>query len=280
MDIACAAGEGDVMTMPSLLIFGLGYSASALARRVKARGWQVMATTRDGRDGTIRFDDERCVRQALAQSSHVLSSVPPDADGVDPVLARYGAMLALLPLDWIGYLSSTGVYGDTGGAWVDESAPVRGRRAARNAADTDWAGLRGDMRVFRLPGIYGPGRSALDRLRLGNAHRVDLPGQLFSRIHVEDIARGLLASMDRSAAGIFNLADDCPAAQAEVVAYAARLLGMPVPPLLAPDDPAISAAARAFHGESRRVASGRARRLLGWRPLYPDYRAGLMTCLR
>ncbi len=263
--------------MSHLLIFGLGYSAGALARRLEARGWQVDGTSRDGRSG-LAFDDETAVRAALRRATHILSSIPPDAAGTDPVLARYGEALALAPAQWIGYLSSTGVYGDTGGAWVDEGAPLRGRRAGRNQADAAWQALRSDMRIFRLPGIYGPGRSAIERVQDGKAHRVDLPGQIFSRVHVDDIAAAVMASMASAARGIFNLADDYPASQNAVIEQASALLGLAPPPMIGPDDPALSPLARAFYAENRRVANGRAKRLLGWSPRYPDYRSGLRHC--
>ncbi len=246
-----------------LLIFGLGYAARAVAA---AAGMPVVGTTRDGRDGTLRFEQADA---ALAAASHVLSSVPPDAEG-DPVLRRYGAALAG---KWLGYLSSTGVYGDTGGAWVDESvAADRGRRANRNMADAAWLAL--GARVFRLPGIYGPGRSALDRVAAGEAHRTADPGQVFSRVHVADIASGVVAGF-AGPPGAYNLADDLPAPQDEVVSHAAALLGLPPPPIVSLD--ALSPAARAFHAENRRVANGKAKRVLGWRPRYADYRAGLLA---
>lgn len=262
--------------MSHLLIFGLGYSATHLARRLSARGWTVSATTRDGRGGTLRFDDRDDrdgVHAALRGASHILSSVPPADDGTDPVLTRYGEAVALSGARWIGYLSSTGVYGDTGGAWVDESAPLNGRRAGRNAADMAWLGLRGDVRVFRLPGIYGPGRSALDRVRAGQAHRVDVPGQIFSRVHVDDIVGAIIASFASTAAGAFNIADDHPVCQNAVVEEAARLLGLPPPPYVALET--LSPMARGFYAENRRVANGRAERLLGWRPRYTNFRDGL-----
>lgn len=265
--------------MTHLLIFGLGYTAAHLSRRLVARGWDVTGTSRDGRDGTIRFDDRASVLGALRDASHVLSSVPPDRQDRDPVLDHYGEALALAPLDWIGYLSSTGVYGDAAGAWVDESAPIRGRRAGRNAADAAWLGFRADTRVFRLPGIYGPGRSAIDRVREGKAHRVDLPEQVFSRIHVDDIATAIIASFTSPATGAFNIADDLPCSQNDVIEAAAAMLDLPPPPLIAPDDPALSPMARSFYAENRRVANGRANRLLGWTPRYPDYRSGLAACL-
>lgn len=265
--------------MTNLLIFGLGYTGSHLARRLEARGWQVTGTTRDGRNGSVRFDDERAVLAAMQSATHVLSSVPPAADGRDPVLDLYGQAIALSALDWVGYLSSTGVYGDAGGAWVDESAPVVGRRSGRNAADTAWLALRREVRVFRLPGIYGPGRSALDRVREGKAHRVDLPGQVFSRVHVDDIASAIIASFGSAATGAFNIADDMPCSQNAVIEAAADKLGVAWPEMIALDDPALSPMARAFYAENRRVANGRAKRLLGWRPKFADYRSGLRGCI-
>jgi nucleoside-diphosphate-sugar epimerase len=257
--------------MKRLFVFGLGYAAGAIARGLHARGWTVVGTG----GGEITFDDESRVRAALGEASHVLSSVPP-GDG-DPVLARYGDALGH---GWLGYLSSTGVYGDTGGAWVDEAAPVgAGRRTARVAADLAWQALHPQVRVFRLPGIYGPGRSPLDRVRGGQAHRVDLPGQVFSRVHVDDIVGGVLASIDRGPAGVFNLADDRPASQNAVIEAACDLLGMAPPPLLPLDRAGLSPAARAFYAENRRVANGKAKRLLGWTPRHPDYRAGLRALL-
>mgnify|MGYP000863919946 CR=1 FL=1 len=265
--------------MARLLIFGPGYCASWLMRRMLARGWDVTSIARTPGEGQINFVDEGAVVAAIADATHILSSVPPDVDGGDPVLVRYGQALAVAPARWLGYLSSTGVYGDCGGAWVDESAPVKGRRAGRNLADCDWRLLRGDVRVFRLPGIYGPGRSAIDRLREGKAHRIDMPGQVFSRIHVDDVTGAIIASFSSAEAGAFNIADDEPASQNSVVACAASLIGVSLPPMLAMDDPAISAASRAFYAENRRVANGRAKRLLGWTPRFPDYRAGLAACL-
>lgn len=263
--------------MSQMLIFGMGYAASRLADRLRARGWEVDGTTRDGRAGSIAFADESAVLAALRGATHILSSVPP-ADGADPVLARYGQAIAVAPAAWVGYLSSTGVYGDTGGAWVDESAPVAGRRPDRNAADAAWRALRGDTRVFRLPGIYGPGRSILDRIREGRAHRIDLPGQVFSRVHVDDIAGGIIASF-AGPPGVFNLADDEPCPQNRLVEWGCTVLAAPLPPLRTLDDAALSPAARAFYAENRRIANGRAKRLLKWRLRYPTYREGLRAVL-
>jgi nucleoside-diphosphate-sugar epimerase len=254
--------------MRQMFIFGLGYSSKAIVAAL--RGWKVVAT---GRDATLAFDDEVGVLAALARSSHVLSSVPPGETG-DPVLVRYGDALAH---GWLGYLSSTGVYGDTQGAWVDESAPANGgRRGARAEADAAWLG-RG-ARVFRLPGIYGPGRSALERVREGTAHRIDLPGQVFSRVHVADIARGVAAAIE-APAGAYNLADDLPSSANLVTEEACRLLGIAPPPLQTVEEANLSPMARGFYAENRRVANGKARRVLGWAPRYPTYREGLASLL-
>lgn len=259
--------------MGALLIFGLGFTAGRLAARLQGEGWGVAAT---GRAGTLAFDDRAAVEAAIAGATHVLSSVPPAGED-DPVLAAYGDRLGE---KWLGYLSSTGVYGDTGGAWVDESAPLAGRRGGRMAADLAWQAL--GARVFRLPGIYGPGRSALERVAAGTAHRIDLPGQVFSRVHVDDIVSGVIAGFDPGSgsgagapAGVYNLADDLPAPNNAVTEYACALLGRAPPPLQGLDEAGLSDAARAFYAENRRVSNGKAKRVLGWRPLYPDFRSGL-----
>lgn len=244
------------------LIFGPGYTASRLIPHLSTPSVSVDTVTR------ADFADPAACREKIRRASHILSSVPPSAEG-DPVLNSFGADLSASGA-WLCYLSSTGVYGDTKGAWVDESAPIGGgRRSARADADATW--LKLGARTLRLPGIYGPGRSPLDRMP---EYRVDAPGQIFSRIHVDDIVRGILASL-KGPAGAYNLADDLPAPQSDVIAYAASLIGLPPPPLLALDTAPLSPAARAFYSENRRVANGRAKRLLGWRPLYPDYRLGL-----
>jgi nucleoside-diphosphate-sugar epimerase len=257
--------------MQRCFIFGLGYSAGRLARALETRGWEVVST---GRSGTLSFEDDGTVRLALAEAATVFSSVPPTGDGLDPVLERYGDVLAG---KWLGYLSSTGVYGDTGGAWVDESAPTgTGRRSARAECDSAWLG-RG-ARVLRLPGIYGPGRSALDRVKAGAAQRIDLPQQVFSRVHVDDIVSGALAAL-AGPPGAYNLADDEPCSQNMVIEEACRLLGQAPPPLVALDAAGLSPMARGFYAENRRVANGKAKRVLGWVPRYPTYREGLRAVL-
>ncbi len=264
--------------MSHLLIFGLGYTAKRIANSVERLGWSIEAT---GSAGTIDFQDEAGVKAALGRASHVLSSVPPNrANGLDPVLALYGAHF---PSAWYGYLSSTGVYGDTQGAWVDETTPTvaqtgAGRRNARAEADAKWVEL--GARVFRLPGIYGPGRSALDRVRDGRARRIDIPGQVFSRVHSDDIASGVLAALTSEApAGAYNLGDDLPASGNAVTEHACQLLGLEPPPLETLEQANLSEMARGFYSENRRVANGKAKRVLGWKPKYPTYFEGLAALL-
>ncbi|WP_446653310.1 SDR family NAD(P)-dependent oxidoreductase [Blastomonas sp.] len=264
--------------MSHLFIFGMGYSASYLAGKLRAQGWQVRGT---GRSGDMDFTDSASVHAALADATHILSSVPPDrSTGLDPVLTQYSDILRASPARWIGYLSSTGVYGDAGGAWVDETSIVgTGRRNARTEADLVWQALDTRVRVLRLPGIYGPGRSALDRVRDGSAKRIAMPDQVFSRVHVEDIAGGVIASFG-GPAGVYNLADDLPCSQNRVIEAACRLLGAPLPALQSLEEANLSPMALGFYAENRRVANGKAKRLLGWQPAYPDYEAGLAAILR
>lgn len=252
-----------------VFVFGHGYSAQAIVAALGPRAVLVGATSRSARAGRIAFADDAAVAHGLAAATHVLSTVPPEGD-TDPVLARYGDLLHGLTL---AYLSSTGVYGDAGEAWVDESAPIGGgRRSARAVADAAW--LARGARVFRLPGIYGPGRSPIDRVRSGRAVLVDAPGQIFSRIHVDDLARGVIAGWD-APPGAYNLSDDLPAPQAAILRYAAALAGV-APPVAVPiDHPSVSDAMRGFYAENRRIANGKAKRVFGWRPVFADYRLGL-----
>lgn len=263
--------------MADMLILGMGYTGARLATDLRGKGWSVASVRRAADGECIAFDDRAAVLRAIGTATHILCSVPPGESG-DPVLTNYGAALAIAPAKWIGYLSSTGVYGDTGGAWVDETAPIGGgRRSARAQADAAWTALRPDVRVFRLPGIYGPGRSALDRVRGGGGHRIDLPGQVFSRIHVDDIVAGVIASF-AGPPDVYNLADDLPCAQNRVIETACDLLGLPWPALQALEDAGLSPAARTFYAENRRVSNGKAKRLLGWTPRYPTYAEGLAAC--
>ena len=257
----------------------MGYTATRLADRLRADGWLVTGTRRMSGGDAVAFDDEAAVLTALDNVTHILSSVPPMGEGGDPVLQKYGAAIAASAVSWTGYLSSTGVYGDTGGAWVDESAPLgEGRRTARAQADLAWQALRNDVRVFRLPGIYGPGRSALERVTDGKAHRIDMPGQIFSRVHVDDIVEAVRASFD-GPAGVYNIADDAPASQNTVIEYACDLLQLEWPPLLSIEAAGLSPMARGFYAENRRVANGKAKKLLNWQPRYAHYRLGLGACI-
>ncbi len=253
--------------MTSLLIFGLGYTAQRIATAARAKGWEVHAT---GSAGNIAFDDAGSVHVALTQADYILSSVPPVADG-DPVLNAYGDAIRISSAK-TAYLSSTGVYGDANGAWVDESALICGRRISRNEADQAWLAL--GARVYRLPGIYGPGRSALDRVAEAKAHRIDLPDQIFSRVHVDDIVSGVMAGWS-APSGAYNLSDDLPCSQNRVIEAACDLLGLTHPPLQSLAEANLSAMALAFYAENRRVANGKAKRVLGWQLRYPTYAEGL-----
>lgn len=280
-----------------LFVFGYGFSARALGRRLQPKGWAIAAgsrhegdTTRLRADGVtaVALDDPDALAAALAESRAILVTAPPDAEGCPglralvPALARAQAFP-----DWIGYLSTTGVYGDRRGGWVTEQSRLAAQSpegARRVGAERDWRqvgrGMGLTVAAFRLPGIYGPGRSAFDRLRAGDARRIVSPGQVFSRIHVDDLAAGLEASITRPrAAGVYNLCDDEPCPNSEVVAYAAALLGLPAPPEVPLADAGLSAAALRFYAESKRVSNARAKAELGWRPAYPSYREGLRAIL-
>ncbi|MBB4633821.1 SDR family NAD(P)-dependent oxidoreductase [Sphingosinicella soli] len=260
--------------MPHLLILGQGYTGSRLRAALERQGWTVTGTARTARPGIVAADDPGVVG-AIANASHIVSSVPPEGDH-DPVLLRHGAALAASGVPLL-YLSSTGVYGDTGGAWVDETAPVgHGRRSARSAADLTWQGM--GARVLRLPGIYGPGRSALERVRAGTAQRIDAGGQVFSRVHVDDVVAAVIAAFG-AGPGVWNIGDDLPAPGHEVTAFACRLAGAAPPPLIPVAEARLSPPARGFYAESRRVANGKMKRDLGIRLRYPDYRSGLRACL-
>ena len=230
----------------------------------------------------VPWDDGAAVAAAVAAASHVLVSVPPDAEG-DPVLRRFGPVLAAARPRWVGYLSTTGVYGDRAGGWVDEDGalePVNERGRWRVAAERAWLATGLPVAVFRLAGIYGPGRSAFDRLREGRAQRVVKAGQVFSRIHVDDLAAVLRTSMERVAPGrVYNVADDEPAPPQDVIAYAAGLLGMAVPPEVAFEAAALSPMARSFYAESKRVSNRRIKEELGVTLACPSYREGLRAIL-
>lgn len=280
--------------MSHLFCFGLGYSAACIARELASQGWHITGTARTT-DGAVKIAEQgydafifdgvspgEGVAEALAEATHVLISAPPG--DADPVLQHHESDLRnATSLRWIGYLSTVGVYGDSQGAWIDETAPtdatsLRGRQ--RIAAETAWLALGAAMgvatQVFRLAGIYGPGRSAIDRLREGTAHRIIKPGQVFNRIHVDDIARTACAAINQPVASqIYNVTDDEPAPPQDVVVYAAELLQMPPPPEVPFAEAQLSPMARSFYADNKRVSNARLHQELGITLKFPSYREGL-----
>ena len=278
----------------TLLSFGHGYSAKALDALLIPDGWRVIGTTRsqDKADGLRARGVEPVVfpgsdiGQAVRDATHILISAGPDADG-DPVLRHASDALREARVEWLGYLSTTGVYGDHDGGWVGEDAPLtpsttRGQR--RVDAEAAWTALASEvglpLHIFRLAGIYGPGRGPFAKVRSGTARRIIKKGQVFSRIHVEDIAAVLAASIAQPNPGaIYNLCDDDPAPPEDVIAHAAELLGLPIPPAVDFETAEMSEMARSFYAESKRVRNDRIKDELGVVLKYPDYRAGLAALL-
>lgn len=277
-----------------LFIFGMGFTAQSLAKRLMAEGWCVAATTRSevkrekleamGIEAHIFNRDTPLNSSALTGATHILSSVPPDPAG-DPVVDVHGTdIISLMPdLRWVGYLSTTGVYGDCNGGWVDEESPVApdvARSERRAEAEAAWLNLWRKhgvpLQIFRLAGIYGPGRSAVDSIRAGTARRIIKPGQIFCRIHVDDIVQVIVASMARPHAGrIYNVADDEPTPPQTPIEEAARLLGVAPPPAEDFATADLSPMARSFYRDSRRVRNHRIKRELDVTLKYPTYREGL-----
>lgn len=282
---------------PVLLIFGFGYVASHLARRLNAHGgWEILATARS------HDSERRCHDAGVAcfaydalrdpawwerhghRLTHVLSAIPPGEEG-DPVIHAAGARFreCLTQAAWLGYLSTTGVYGDHGGAWVGEDHALKGATARirrRIRAEEQWLELWRQahlpVHVFRLAGIYGPRRNVLEDLKRGEARAVKKDGHVFSRVHVADIVQALELSMNRPYPGeIFNLADDMPSASQDVLADAAALLGVPMPAPMPVQDLPEDSLLREFFSASRRVSNLKAKRLLGWELQYPTYHQGL-----
>jgi nucleoside-diphosphate-sugar epimerase len=280
-----------------LFCFGLGYTALALARALAAEGWRIAGTTRDpGKQARLeregievwRFARDQPLDQAeraLAGTTHLLSSIAPDEQG-DPVLGHHARdLLRTGSLAWAGYLGTTGVYGDRDGEWVSEAdpvAPTMGRTSRRVRAEAHWLASGLPAHLFRLAGIYGPGpgRSAIAAVRAGTARRIVKPGQVFCRIHVDDIVQVLRASMARPNPGaIYNVADDEPAPPQDVVTFACELLGVEPPPELPFEQAELSPMARSFYRDSRRIDNARIREELGVRLRYPSYREGLRALL-
>lgn len=273
------------MLPTQLFAFGFGYVAGELARLLDADGIPAAGTTR-----TLASAEPLKARgwdvhiwpgsdPSPALDAAWLVSVPPDENGC-PVYRAFAPQTG--GARWIGYLSTTGVYGDLGGGWAFEETPLNPQsREAINRARAEEQWLSSGARIFRLPGIYGPGRSQLERVGEPGARRIIKPGQVFSRAHVHDIATALrLAILTRNATGVFNICDDAPAPADAVMTYAAELLGLPPPPAIAFADANLSPAAQRFYAECKRVSNARAKAVLGWRPTFPDYRAGLQDCLQ
>ena len=274
--------------LPSLFLIGPGYTASRLADLCLDKGWTVYGTARSADKAAglraagiepVLTGDEAAIAHA-ARASHLVVSTPPGDDGCPgfALAGRHAADAAS-----ITYLSTTGVYGDLDGGWAFEWSPAnpgtqRGER--RVLAERQWLSVRSDLRILRLPGIYGPGRSQLDRVRGGKQEQVVKPGQVFSRAHVEDIASGLLALMERPGlSGVFNLCDEEAAPPQDVMAYAAGLLGLPAPDPVSLDEADVSRMARSFYSECKRVSNARLKAATGWRPRYRTYREGLTAIL-
>lgn len=272
----------------TLFIFGYGYSAQALARELEPQGWTVIGTSREGRDGTMRWPGED-ITPALTQATHLLISAAPDADGDPALRGAYDQIVAAAPhLEWVGYLSTTGVYGDHDGGWVDENTPLTPatkRGQMRVAAEADWQELAKEvglpLHIFRLAGIYGPGRGPFSKVRKGTARRIIKKNQVFSRIHVDDIAQVLAASIARPNPGaVYNLCDDKAAPPEDVLAHAADLLGLPVPPSEDFETAEMTPMARSFYAESKRVRNDRIKDELDVVLLYPTYQDGLAALLK
>ena len=274
----------------NLFCFGLGYCADYLSAKLIKQGWQVSATCRTSEKAAVLeasgirpvlLSEKKVTVTDLGKADHILISVPPEQDGSDPVINFAEAALAALQdqLKWVGYLSTTGVYGDHQGAWIDEETPAgllseRGQR--RVAAEAQWAATGLPMHYFRLAGIYGPGRNSLRALQNGTARRVVKQGQVFSRIHLADITRILEASMANPNAGrAYSVCDDTPAPPQDVVTYAAELMGVSPPALQDFATAELSPMARSFYGENKRIRNNRIKEELGVSLEYPDYRAGL-----
>ena len=278
---------------PTLLSFGHGYTATALEHHLMPRDWRIIGTTRSEDKAAAllaqgvepRLWPGADLTRALDAATHLLISIGPGAAG-DIVLGELGDAIAAraAQFEWVGYLSTTGVYGDHDGGWVDEDTPLtpttdRGR--ARVEAEAQWRAIPGlPLHIFRLAGIYGPGRGPFSKVRNGTARRIIKPGQVFSRIHVEDIAQVLAASIDRPNPGaVYNVCDDDPAPPQDVIAYAAELLDMPVPEAIPFEDADLSPMARSFYAESKKVRNDRIKSELGVSLRFPDYRSGLRDLL-
>lgn len=277
----------------TLLSFGHGYSAKALAQVLEPQGWRIIGTSRS-EEKLVTFMEDGVeprlwpgadMTPALNAATHVLISAAPNENG-DPVLAELRSEIEsrAAQFEWVGYLSTTGVYGDHAGAWVDETSPLTPstkRGEARVKAEAQWTSIDGlPLHIFRLAGIYGPGRGPFAKVRTGTARRIIKKGQVFSRTHVEDIAQVLAASIASPNPGaIYNVCDDDPAPPQDVIGYAAELLNLPIPPAIDFETAEMTPMARSFYAESKKVRNDRIKNELGVKLRYPDYRAGLKALL-
>ncbi|MBI3441444.1 MAG: SDR family oxidoreductase [Proteobacteria bacterium] len=282
-----------------IFCFGFGYTASFLSAKLSACGWQIFGTTtspakkeflqKNGIQAWL-FDDHHDIPdpfQTFHDITHILLSVPPNAEG-DPVFETYASdLIAMKNLEWVGYLSTTAVYGNQDGHWVDETTqatPSSRRGSLRLRAEQQWQSLHLTdslpLHIFRLSGIYGPGRSAIDAVRSGTARRIDKPGHAFNRIHIDDIVQTLIASMNQPKPGnIYNLADDTPSPSHEVIQFACNLIGISPPPLIPFEQAELAPIVRSFYKDNKRVHNDKIKNELGVTLLHPDYRSGLQACL-
>lgn len=283
-----------------LVILGFGYSASFFAKEIRGKASTIHVTSRDIEKvarlksegwNALRFDGKTCsddLASVIHSATHILVSAPPDADGDPVLLACADALHHAQGLERVIYLSTVGVYGDHGGAWVNENTPLKPvslRSTQRVSAEEKWQDFarekRCDLAILRLSGIYGPGRNAIENLRAGTARRLIKQGQVFNRIHVEDIAGATAAAFaHQGRPGVFNVSDDEPCPPQDVVTHAAHMLGVSPPPEIPFETAALSAMARSFYSENKRVSNARIKAELGYRFRYPSYREGLAACLR
>jgi len=269
-----------------LLILGLGYTGRAVAAKMRAQGWEVRGTTRTPADDSLIQWPGSDISDTVSWASHLLISAAPDKNG-DPFLAGLEAEILSAKPAWVGYLSTTGVYGDHGGAWVDEATkltPATTRGHHRVKAEAQWMALYKEhglpLHIFRLAGIYGPERGPFAKVRAGTARRIIKDNQVFSRTHVEDIAQVIAASINQPNPGrIYNVCDNDPAPPQDVIGYAAQLLGLPMPPALDFETAEMTAMARSFYAESKKVSNARIKAELGIKLKYPDYKSGLNALL-
>lgn len=269
--------------MNTLFVFGLGYTGQRIAEAAVARGWKVVGTKRSPFEHPaiecIPYDGTHAIRLP-ADTTHLLSTIAPDDQTIDAVITQHRTQIESLEhLKWVGYLSATSVYGNCDGAWVDESAPChptteRGKRRLQAEALWQSLSIRTPAHLFRLAGIYGPGRSLLDRITAGTARRIIKPGQVFSRIHVDDIVSVVLAAIDQPHPGsVYNCADDYPCSSNEIIDYVCAKHHLPLPPEIALDDPSLPAMVKSFYQDSRRIDNRKMKQQLNVHLHYPNYRA-------